>query len=343
LAYNPNAYVPGYASPKVAKAIQKLGYQYTPPTKPIASPPIQGESKNDTPFTTPADPVTGRSLPDLNWSTPAWEPDYEALINGDPTYKAAVAGVNAEHNMSLDQRNANARSAVIQGGYDISSLLGGKNVGDINSYLSPADYQAARENQYSTAAGEGFQHNTNVQTIFDSLAARGLARSGQAGFDQGNEQRRFDQSNYTNTQNLLGYLGGIQQAYADSEAARTGRLEQARSAAAQFQAGLPQNQPRGATKQTAHWNGTAYEDADGNLYDANGVKLGVATRTSNSTAPPGSGLDPRTLDPRLETYNPIPYYNDPSHAGPDPTRDLAYQIATGVAAGGTNHRRELEI
>jgi hypothetical protein len=111
--YNPYAYVPGYAAPKVAKAIQTKGYQYTPP--PIPKP--------------PAPPPTAPPAPPSSQSSAAAAGAGGTYIPGEGIYAQDSAAAYDAYNAAIAAADKDTQSARAQFGFNAD----GSNLDPTNS------------------------------------------------------------------------------------------------------------------------------------------------------------------------------------------------------------------
>jgi len=72
--------------------------------------------------------------------------------------------------------------------------------------VDPNTAAAAQANQYSTLANLGYQQDTAHRQLLNNLAARGLLRSGDLGYKQGQQARQYGQARYNAYNDLLGQL-----------------------------------------------------------------------------------------------------------------------------------------
>lgn len=194
------------------------GGGYTAPKKAPPKPaPAKVTPTVITPPTAPIDP------------TPGYTPDYGTLIKGDPLYQQNLVDLSAQGISSAADRKTATDRALIGFG-DVGDLTGSINsLGlDPNSPMfkmlfgdvDPTTVAAAKGNTYSTTAGLDLAHQQSLDSIMNSLAARGAVRSGAAGVAVGNENTNYGNAQFSARQNLLDYLTGVQSAFNTSESAR---------------------------------------------------------------------------------------------------------------------------
>lgn len=161
-------------------------------------------------------------------------PNINTILGGDPVFQQFLASLNAAGVQSAAQRDAAAQRAIAQFGGTPSfanipggsSLLSGINLGD-------AQQLAARNTTagLSTVARLQQADQDAVRGINNSLAARGMFRSGETGFQLGRENQNYTQAQYDATQKLVDYLSGVQSAYTQAEQARQQAQYQAQQTA----------------------------------------------------------------------------------------------------------------
>lgn len=172
-------------------------------------------------------------------NTPGFIPDYKSLIANDANLLQTQKDLAAQGLTDLTGRNNAFNRAIVGFGavpdFNQAQKTLGLNLGDV---LGPDTAQLAQGNEFSTQANLGHAHIQAVQNIRKALASRGLLRSGETGYQLGEENRQYGQAQYDSTQKLLDYLAGAQQAYAEAEKQRTAQTTQAREAATTRQIGL---------------------------------------------------------------------------------------------------------
>lgn len=212
--------------------------------------------------------------------TPGYTPDYKSLIS------QALGPLNAQLGAEGSADAATRNAQLIRG------------IGQFGEQFDPASAQAAFGQDFYKQAGlEGILGQANqlagettkagfsvsaklkdalaksVQQIQDSLAARGMLRSGATGVELQGAQKEYDTSQYDARQSLTDYLSSAQQGYVAGERARQSQLEAAGRQEAVNQATL---NPATGTQQ-AQLAGTDpvtkqpfYRKKDGTLVDASG-------------------------------------------------------------------------
>ena len=198
--YNPGAYVPGGAPLNVAKAIQQKGFGFgggpliTAPTRTAGTTPAVIPTV--APITT-----TGSTRPKNPYGETA--PDLQALIAGD--WETQDAETNAASRMKTlrDQLTMNLRRALIDlGARDTSQL------GKFGSYIDQGTLTQAIGNKYSANAQISRQQQLQNEQMEASLAARGGLSSGQLSKSAGDIAEEAESSRYKALQD---YLGGAEE------------------------------------------------------------------------------------------------------------------------------------
>lgn len=156
---------------------------------------------------------------------------WRQLIEGDSRYLAKKNALAAAGAAAAASRQAAVRAALIKLGMapGLQQALSGLGLtGNYASWLgqdvTPDVLNQAQNNEYSFAATEGRQHDNNLTALQDVLAAKGILRSGQTGYDTGQENLRHQGALNDAVQNLLGYLSGQYGDFASGEAQRTNDL-----------------------------------------------------------------------------------------------------------------------
>lgn len=254
------------------------------PTAPGAGDPSLNTGTFTPATSTPAAPggITVGGTP----AVPGFTPDYKSLIASDPGLLQAEAGLQASGVANLADRNAAFQTNVIDYGQlpDLNKAASalGLSASDLQSILGPDVGKLAQEN---TQAGTSILARLNaanaktIEGIKNSLAARGIYRSGETGYQLGQQNQAYTNSQYDATKSLLGSLAGLQNSYVSAEQARQMALAQAASDAAdRVQREYPGNPGTPAVPgTTANWVGAdtagqnVYQDSNGYLYNPDGT------------------------------------------------------------------------
>ncbi|HEY5990915.1 MAG TPA: hypothetical protein VIV12_31645 [Streptosporangiaceae bacterium] len=157
---------------------------------------------------------------------PAYTPpavDYASLIQSmlAPLQQEAKGMTAADKAALLAQQ----RRAIIQFGEAIpGSNVGKEALGSALQNTRAGLSITARVNQ---------AHLDAIRQLTNTLAARGLLRSGETGYQTGREQQAYGTAQYDARQKVLDYLSGIQSAYDQAQQQRQWALAQAAMSAAQ--------------------------------------------------------------------------------------------------------------
>lgn len=152
----------------------------------------------------------------------AW---YEQLLANDPQLAAALAAISSQQSAYQGQAQT-AEQQLLEAYGAVPSGLGDQ----FQSILSPTVTDLANQNTQagtSTVAQllKAFQ-NQQSGTL-DSLAARGMLRSGATGYDQNQNLQGYNSAQYNALQSLLGNLGTQQSNLLQQEGTLNQQSEQA--------------------------------------------------------------------------------------------------------------------
>jgi hypothetical protein len=156
--------------------------------------------------------------------------------NFGPLLDQLKADFAAQKVSDLAGRDAGVRRGIIDFGEapDFSQALGTLGF-DPRQVIDPATLSLAEQNTTAGLSAKARIEKANKDTlrqIKNSLAARGLLRSGELGHQLGEQDLRHNQAQFDARRTLLDYLAGVQKAYADSERQRQMAWWQAMMAAA---------------------------------------------------------------------------------------------------------------
>lgn len=149
-------------------------------------------------------------------------PTFAQILANDPMYQAAIAGLGAQSVSDRASLTAARQRALIQFGA-IPNFPSYAGVGDVGADITPGVRSLADQNTaagLSTEARLAEADKIAQQQLVDSLAARGMYRSGALGSGLGKEQLDYTRQQYDATQKLLDYLAGVQTAFTQAENAR---------------------------------------------------------------------------------------------------------------------------
>lgn len=189
------------------------------PTDPYTAP-IYTDSGDPT---IPESPYANQALAP---SAPQAAPNYTWDINNDPLYSqwlnftkpGLISGYAGDRKQQTDQalqqfgEIPDLNSAVSGLGLDPNSDMYKMLFGDIDQPTRDAAQQLTSAG-LSTVAGLNRSHNTDIQSLLDSLAARGTVQSGATGVGLGQADQAASQNQYNARTSLLNYLTGVQQAF----------------------------------------------------------------------------------------------------------------------------------
>jgi hypothetical protein len=186
-----------------------------------------------TPIPTIAAPVNTGSLGTMPSSGGgvSWSPgsidSYVGEIEGDPTYKQALANFNLALQTGRNNLRDQIRSAAISGGWDITGNLTGAlapYAGDIDA----ATKAAAASNQMSTRAQMQQQVDRAKTELDYQLAARGMGGSGENPVGRGLIEEQYQKGTYDAMNQLLDAIRGGVSNYAQYQADQQNQLQQTR-------------------------------------------------------------------------------------------------------------------
>jgi hypothetical protein len=150
------------------------------------------------------------------------EPDWNALIAGDPTYSGALAGINKQNQFDRGALQEAIRRAVTQSGYNLGT----------DDWIDATTQQAAAANPLSTRAQIADQLRQGSAQSDAALAARGILSSGQFTQNRGQLQRGADTADAAARDQLLSTILGGQTNYANAVSGRDAELRALRESVA---------------------------------------------------------------------------------------------------------------
>ncbi len=210
-------------------------------------------------------------------TAPGYDPDWKALIAGDPTLIAGQADLDLYSGKLGDARTAAIRRAVIEAGLDPGGAFG-----DIDA----ATLEAARANKWSGAAELERSRGRGDADVTAALAARGILSSG--GLQGGKErvQEGYERGTSQLTNQLLSLITGVQSGYDEKMFGIRSQYQQLREAAALRVQNDPRYQPIGETDAVLDSASGLYMTPDGRWYDRDGKR--VTAPAGGRTAPAGA-------------------------------------------------------
>ena len=170
---------------------------------------------------------------------------YQRILESDPLYQRTLEQLKAQGIADEDARNMAIRRALIQFG-EVPDAGAWQQLGfDPSGIVDPQTQALAAQNTtagLSTIARLRQGHLDAIKNIKDVLAARGMAQSGETGYNISREAQGYLQSGYDARQKLLDYASGVQAAFAEHQrAAKDARLAAIREASGR-QSEYPWNQ-----------------------------------------------------------------------------------------------------
>jgi len=216
------------------------------------------------------------------------EPNWGALIAGEPDYAEAESSVNRQNLADRGNLRDAIRRAVIQSGFSVGQ----------DEDIDPATLAAAQGNQFSTRADIENQLRRGAATSDAELAARGMLSSGQFGENRSVLQRGADQATNTATNSLLDTISSGRQGYARTVEDRMGMLRQLRASIA---ARLAQNP--GIWQSNRQSQGQAIGNPFAPLGNASPAQMWAAINSpSVRNAPQNKALISQGYDAFLRNY-----------------------------------------
>lgn len=177
-------------------------------------------------------------------------PNVGDLLGGDPMYQQFLASLKAQAVQDQASRDAAMQRAMIMYGAKPDFSFGGSSTltGDL-----PWDKQTKKLAAANTDAGLSTlarldEANTQaIRGITNTLAARGIFRSGETGYQMGQEQKDYSRAQYDSAQKLLDYLSGVQSAFVQAQRANQAQQYSAQLTALQNWLALNPNAGLGGT------------------------------------------------------------------------------------------------
>jgi hypothetical protein len=173
------------------------------------------------PTGTSTTPVTAGQQPGLNTQS------YMDILRSDPIYNQTLADLSAQGISDRSQADTLAQRALVQFGEvpaleGLDSRLAGPEFGRISGVARPLA-EANTASGMSIVARMERLRKENVRAIKNALAARGALRSGEAGYQLGEEQQRYSTAQYDSRAQLVDLLAGIEAGYANAQRQRAGQ------------------------------------------------------------------------------------------------------------------------
>jgi hypothetical protein len=260
----------------LAQVVSDQGFAPVMPT--AGAPPAPG---------VPAGTSTGVKVPG-EVRIPGVDPDWNALIAGDPTLMQTEADLDLFGNRLNEAARAAIRKAVIGAG-----LIPQGATGDIDA----ATIEAAKANRMSAAAELESQRNRGTTDLQAALAARGILDSGALTGGQQRIQEGYEKGTTSILNQLLDLISGVESDRTEQDFSLRQQRAAMRQAAAQRIFADPRYQQGGSSTAKLDPGSGLYVTADGRWYDVNG----------NRVNPPGAGA-PQVAASMSYTPPPAPSY-----------------------------------
>ena len=294
----------------------------------------------------PNPPQGGYNPPALPGSA-SYTPDYMALIQSDPTYKAIADQIHAQGITDQAQRQAATMQALIGYGQipDFAATasqlgLSPDALAMLQADIDPNAAALAGQNTsagLSTTAQLAQQQQQQIQALRNSLAARGALGSGDDAYRTGLQNQAYAKAENDALNSLLAAINGYQGTYLNAQNAENAQLNTAMTNAETLEAGLPQNQGFSLTYNAKRG---VYTDSAGNTYTVHNNNDGTWMLTNSATgarymldskgnltnysgafdnpAPPNTGFGhaPGTTPPVPNDWNPGPINTGFGHNNP---------------------------
>jgi hypothetical protein len=153
-----------------------------------------------------------------------------------PQFDQMMQDLKAQSVADKSSRDAAIKRSFINFGlpnFDLTKAAATTGIGDLASILDPQTLDLAKNNKFSVEQRLEQALKDQQQQNRVSLRQRGGVRSGESGYLAQRAQTGFDTNVYDSTQQLLDYISGAQQGFAQAERARQMQAWQAALAAAQ--------------------------------------------------------------------------------------------------------------
>jgi hypothetical protein len=152
---------------------------------------------------------------------------YLNILNSDPILQQTLADLQAGGISDRSQADTLSQRALVQFGEvpaleGLDAKLAGPDFARIAGMARPLA-EANTQSGMSVVARMEKLRKDNVRAIKNALAARGALRSGEAGYQLGEEQTRYGQAQYDARAQLVDLLSGIEAGYANAQRQRQGQ------------------------------------------------------------------------------------------------------------------------
>lgn len=175
---------------------------------------------------------------------------YSDMLNSDALYQQLLGNLSAAGIQANQTQQGQTQQAIEQFGEvpDLTSSISGLGLdpqsslysmifGDITPDVQNAA-DALTKSGLSTTAGLDRTHATDIQSLLDSMAARGTVQSGGTGVGLGQADQSYNQNQFGARTSLINYLTGVQQAFNTSKQSILQQQQQGVADALQRQLGL---------------------------------------------------------------------------------------------------------
>jgi hypothetical protein len=170
-------------------------------------------------------PVTAGQQPGMGTNS------YLDILRSDPIYSQTLADLSAQGISDRSQADTLAQRALVQFGEvpaleGLDARLAGPEFARISGVARPLA-EANTQSGMSIVARMEKLRKDNVRAIKNALASRGALRSGEAGYQLGEEQQRYSTAQYDARSQLVDLLAGIEAGVAAGSRQRAGAQGQA--------------------------------------------------------------------------------------------------------------------
>lgn len=211
---------------------------------------------------------------------------------GEPILNQFKADLGAQSTADAAQRAAATNRALISFGEvpDFNQNELGA-LGNIPLDIDPLTGQLAQQSTQeglSTVAQLNKSNQDTLRNIVNQLGARGIFHSGETGYQVGEQALAFKQNQFSARQQLIDYLSGFQQGFAQREAERQRLLSEATANAQARLQSLPQNQVIPERNIQAGFDPRTglYYDRTGQAYNAQGEPVATPLYNPFNPEPP---------------------------------------------------------
>jgi hypothetical protein len=152
---------------------------------------------------------------------------YLNILNSDPILQQTLADLQAGGISDRSQADTLSQRALVQFGEvpaleGLDAKLAGPDFARIAGMARPLA-EANTQSGMSVVARMERLRKDNVRAIKNALAARGALRSGEAGYQLGEEQNRYQTAQYDSRAQLVDLLAGIEAGFANASRQRAGQ------------------------------------------------------------------------------------------------------------------------